>query len=758
MAVTPIGGSNYANCLDFLLAATNDTGYADGGCVPPSAGSMGQSMRYACSSFNSAIVTLNGLDSSLPSAAVAATTTTAPTPAVSLARTTTNGPVEGIHLSADVTGWLGVRFAAPPNGTLRWRPPHPVQPWTTPIATTVHKSCFAHADHGITLGSEGDCLTVDVWAPAAAVPDVTTLPVMVWIHGGAFVDFEPVFAAANPTKLVEASVQQGTPVIVVSINYRMGGLGYMGLRELAEEEGSFNSSGNYGMLDQVMALHWVRDNIHNWGGSPSRVTIFGESAGAYSVCTHLASPLSHGLFNAAILESAYCGIVYIYAPVAESVGDACKQKSNCTTVECMRQLDVSTAYNCMFPNLAKDGYLGTSSPNGDLLIAQVLPNIDGYFLTGPPIAEIQSRASVPVMVGSNFREMMLFAFSPDLERAQFHWDMDATGLAAFAENLINSMAYRRFSEGNSPPPFATPGMVDRLLAQYPIADYTAFALEAFPLFHDVLCHTSLPQLPCNFTAAAACAIAMGTDAFFTFTAATIADAAASGGQPAYRYLFKQSLNNATGPVGNLFNGAGAFHSLDVPFVFNTFSTYANTTFGPALTEWTPTADEATLSAQMQRYWLNFAVFGSPNGNGVVSSAPMWPAWTAPSHGGASEGQYMQLVEPGLGAGSGFHSDALVALGGFSDTGATVALASVSASPTPAPQNPQPTATRSKLSAGDGAGIAVAAMAVLLVVGIVFSFSRSKKVEAPTKYTELSHSGNAYEADGDTNPTYGYATA
>ena len=277
------------------------------------------------------------------------------------------------------------------------------------------------------------------------------------------------------------------------------------------------------------------------------------------------------------------------------------------------------------------------------MTAQELPNIDGYVLTMPPLEYISKHANVPVMVGSNMYEMMLFAFRPGSEQV-FNWDMDEQGLALLAEDIINSLAYRQFTTANQPPTFATAEMVNNLLALYPASSYTAYAAGVEPLFADMLCHTPWPlPLPCNFTTSAARAVAMVTDLFFTLTAETIATAVASSGQGAaraYRYLFQQNMTGGiTWPNGtpmNLWGTAGAFHSLDIPFVFDSFSEYG-AAFGLV---WTPTATQRNLSARMQNAWINFAVRGSPNGGttSASSNSVTWPAWTQTDDAASTVGQ------------------------------------------------------------------------------------------------------------------------
>ena len=198
--------------------------------------------------------------------------------------------------SADMRSYFAIPYAAPPVGDLRWRAPAPAAAWTAPIATTKSAaSCVQTGDSPFRVGGDSeDCLYLDVHTPTGAGP----FPVMVWIHGGAF-NTGTASVYADPTPLVSKGV------IVVGINYRLGAMGFLGHPALRDADGSV---GNYGIMDQQAALRWVQANIAQFGGDPKNVTIFGESAGGFSVMTHLASPLSAGLFNKAIIESGAYGV------------------------------------------------------------------------------------------------------------------------------------------------------------------------------------------------------------------------------------------------------------------------------------------------------------------------------------------------------------------------------------------------------------------------------------------------------------------
>ena len=200
---------------------------------------------------------------------------------------TDSGYVSGINENG-LRMYRGIPYAAPPTGDLRWRPPAPVQSWNgTRDATVFSAMCPQPSTSNPTAGGMSeDCLYLNVWTPAKNADD--KLPVMVFIHGGAFAEGTGSDPLYNGTALARKGV------VVVTLNYRMGALGFLTHPQL-DKESITNSSGNYGLLDQQAALRWVQKNIGAFGGDPSRVTIFGQSAGGSSILVHLVSPQSKGL-------------------------------------------------------------------------------------------------------------------------------------------------------------------------------------------------------------------------------------------------------------------------------------------------------------------------------------------------------------------------------------------------------------------------------------------------------------------------------
>lgn len=236
---------------------------------------------------------------------------------------TARGALAGLELGGAVTGFRGIRYAEPPLGDRRWKPPVPAAAWdgtrraadfgpACPQAPSPPGSLYAQEPRHV---SE-DCLFLNVWRPR----DAADAPVMVWLHGGALRRGDPASGLYDGEQLARKGV------VLVTVSYRLGVLGYLAHPELSAES-PHRSSGNYGLLDQIEALRWVRDNIAAFGGDPGNVTLFGESAGALSAIELMTSPLARGLFHKVILQSGYLvsnpelGCACLGQPSGESVGE-----------------------------------------------------------------------------------------------------------------------------------------------------------------------------------------------------------------------------------------------------------------------------------------------------------------------------------------------------------------------------------------------------------------------------------------------------
>jgi len=300
---------------------------------------------------------------------------------------TANGAVRGLASGA-VDEFLGIPYAAPPLGALRWQPPQPAASWSgVRDATTFAPHCPQLASPFGQASTSEDCLYLNVFTPRGGGEH----PVMVWIHGGALVTGESDDYA--PAGLVADGVT------VVTINYRLGALGFLAHPALADANGQ---SGDYGLMDQQAALRWVQRNIARFGGNPRNVTVFGESAGGLSTLSQVASPQAKGLFQRAIVESGSYNLTQASLASAETAGEAFATKAECAsqTAACLRSLPVST----ILVNEDAAGY----TPN---INSEVLPESLGTaFATG-------NFNRVPIINGTNHDEWRLFVALSELEGA-----------------------------------------------------------------------------------------------------------------------------------------------------------------------------------------------------------------------------------------------------------------------------------------------------------------------------------------------------
>jgi para-nitrobenzyl esterase len=302
--------------------------------------------------------------------------------------TTERGPVRGT-VSETFRQFLGIPYAAPPVGKLRWRPPRDHAPWFTPLkATRFGNHCPQVASVFGTASVTEDCLFLNIFTPNEDAEEGRTLPgypVMVWVHGGAFTVGES--DDYIPTKLVQHGV------IVVTINYRLGALGFLAHSALSAQSPD-HISGNYGIMDQQLALKWVQRNIAAFGGNPENVTIFGESAGGRSVFLQAASPLAAGLFHRGIVQSgAYFGLSTPALADEESHGQAFAASIGCNdqSARCLRSKSVR--------KIIENWGIFDSSANVD---GMVLPQ-------SPDIAFAAGQFNhVPLINGSNHDEWRFF--------------------------------------------------------------------------------------------------------------------------------------------------------------------------------------------------------------------------------------------------------------------------------------------------------------------------------------------------------------
>lgn len=413
-----------------------------------------------------------------------------------------SGALEGLRLQALPRGgaFWGIPFADQPVGNLRWKAPQPSPPWRgIRKATEYGPACpqmpspWLPEMSGVKqMATDEACLSLNVWTPE--LHPKTRLPVFVWIHGGGNVE-----GSADWPPLGQTLAELG--VVVVSLHYRLGALGFLAGPWLASES-AHHVSGNYGQLDQLAALRWVRRNIASFGGDPGRVTIGGQSSGALDVCNLMASPLAAGLFEQAVLESGVCvDSVYPDAHAAEVNGE---RLANDLGIP--RGPDALKALRA----LPAERILQATKDDPDL---DLEPVVDGWMLPRQPAIALAEgkEAHIPVLVGSTENEVSIFA-SPIVGGTSWRPDTVA--------------AYRRWLDERFK------SHAGNVFTQYPAHSDG----EARHFFEE-----------------------MDTDFDFGFGAWLLANDIARGGQKAFLYHFTYI---GTGEFAAL----GAFHSEDLMFL------------------------------------------------------------------------------------------------------------------------------------------------------------------------------------------------
>ena len=443
--------------------------------------------------------------------------------------------------------FFGVPYAAPPMGDNRFRAPQPVTPWSdVRFAIETGSQCPQSVSLAGTSDDE-DCLFVNVWAPTGA----HDLPVMVWLHGGAFI------LGSGGDKYYDGAQLATSGVIVVTLNYRLGLFGFLAHPQFRTDDPAFPTAGNYGLEDQRAALQWVQRNIAAFGGDPKHVTLFGESAGGYSACAQYMSSRTQGLFQAAIAESGLCSSTLLEntRAAAEQQAMLLAVKLGCaendaTTVACLRSKspdELLTVTGIPMP---------TDPPGGPVyqptVLAGSLPTIDGYVIE-------QSLADA---LNTQFQPRPLILGNVKDEGTLFHSPLFAQAVAD--ETQYRAALATRFD----------PGVVDGIVAHYPVS--------AFPSANRALAQVT-------------------GDAFFICPSRRFAAGVLAHGAVLYRYSFEQALEQPFAA------DLGVFHSSELPFVFGN-DTYplgriGATWISAAMQEyWTQFAKTANPNVKDQTAW------------------------------------------------------------------------------------------------------------------------------------------------------------
>ena len=485
---------------------------------------------------------------------------------------TSEGPVRGF-VKDGVSEFLGIPYAAPPVGDLRWRPPQPHARWRKALkATAFGPTCAQTTTLGVFAGPASiseDCLYLNVFTSRVRTPGARLRPVLVWIHGGGNVDGES--NDYDGSKMATGRRYGGANTVVVTLNYRLGLLGYLAHPAL---DGEGHLFGNYGIMDIQAALRWVQRNIAAFGGDPDRVALGGQSAGASDTGANVISPLATGLFQRAIFESSPTS-TFPPLSLALSRGEGFAKAAGCpgddaAAAACLRALSVPQILQLQ----------GTASANGPYVNG---PMVDGTVIPiTPQEAWTSGRFNHMPMMGGNTRDERTFSqgiteyFSGPPMTPLTADEYVANVRAAYSGNA---------GPGGAPPPYPA-GTADKVLAEYPVSSYAT------------------PQ--------------RADDAAFTDPGACRArhvDNLLSPQVPVYAYQFDYRSAPYYFPPMPGFEPLAA-HTIDIQFLFPLWHGGILGVSHPLNTQ------ETALSDQLVAAWTNFARTGNPNRRG---NAP-WPQY------------------------------------------------------------------------------------------------------------------------------------
>ncbi|MCS5722576.1 carboxylesterase family protein [Herbiconiux sp. CPCC 203407] len=477
-----------------------------------------------------------------------------------------SGELDGVvDPATGARSFLGVPYAAPPVGPLRWKPPQHLEPWEgVRAAKSFGPSAIQAppAEGSLYFGGERefseDCLNLNVWTGAEGD---SGRPVVVWLHFGAY----QFGSASNP--FYDGTALAAAGLTVVSVNHRLGRLGFLAHPDLSAESG-YGGSGNYGLMDQVAALEWVQRNIEAFGGDPRNVTLFGVSAGGNSVHNLRSSPLAEGLFAKAIAQSAP-GV----APALDGFG----HPANASTLAAGEQ-----AGEELFDLLGISTLAELRSLPVDRLMEVQLPRTGGPWafdlIPGAAISLHVFDSGYPVIDGHVLPKTPLEAYADGTA-------IDVPFIAGNAGNEASGLPYLP------------------TLAAYETYVEDEFGVDAaevlrlYPASDDASAQAASWQL-----------VADQIFVWSNWTAARLQSARLSSPVWHYRFLQEPAVPASAGVIEGDY--AGAFHGSDVPYIFGTLDSRA----------WDWTDDDRRLSDAIQRSWVSFARTGDPTDGGALE----WP--------------------------------------------------------------------------------------------------------------------------------------
>ena len=472
--------------------------------------------------------------------------------------TVAQGRLRGVWRE-DLWSFSGIPYGRAPVGSLRWRPPLEAENWDEvrdastfgPIApqSAAVPGITSPADPGASEPHSEDCLSLNVWTPE--LPETPTSepgqgrPVLVFIHGGGFTS-----GSGSVFLYRGGSLVRNGDAVVVTINYRLGALGFLGHRDLADPDGLI---GNWGIHDQMAALRWVRDNIATFGGDPGSVTVFGESAGGFSVATLLGTPGAAGLFRRAVVQS---GGAHVHS-IEEGERSAARLAAALGIASCSRDsLERVPAAELV----AATEEMGKRRPDPGMMPLPFLPIVDGALLPDHPLAAVANGAAagIDLLIGTNRDELTLFGLGNPALMA-----LDEDGVERWVDNSVPDMSGAE--------------VIDAYRSARRARGESVGATDVW--------------------------VAVGTDVVFRWPSLQLAAAHVARGSRAYVYLFDWESPAFGGILGSC-------HALELPFVFGAVHLPVVQVFSGS------GAAVEKLSRQMQQAWLAFAAVGDPGHDGI----------------------------------------------------------------------------------------------------------------------------------------------